>query len=379
MFGGVGSLASSSSILPWTTRVSLSRNWDVDSRLRTQDVAHSTSQWSSSAWMHLHPNTPFFTYTLFVLPPVNSSQRTSDGSCDFTSQWCVSLGVQFIHTPTPTVRRQTCYLAVSRLHLLWHPWIRARGRLRDSIRTKWIFWAFKTRTFALSRRVPISWCVFAPLTAWNIPIPSNSADRDDAVFTDWESLSGMSSHMIDDIKSASLFQTSNRRGVVVDLERDWLTMNIPFWIFSNIPVFYQWTERVAANPRFQVLSPHTSKKSEFDIFLNDTNAKAAMTRTLKISTSRKALPAMLTCIIDFEEMPTALHEVKTPKVYGCLSRSHISRFSKWRQLADILPKNVSLQILAFKSYHLSHRKIWIWHLSKRYKRKGYDKMWIRVS
>ena len=37
----------------------------------------------------------------------------------------------------------------------------------------------------------------------------------DAVFTDWESLSGMSSHMIDDIKSASLFQTSNRRGVVV--------------------------------------------------------------------------------------------------------------------------------------------------------------------
>ena len=122
----------------------------------------------------------------------------------------------------------------------------------------------------------------------------------DAVFTYWECLPGMTSHMINDIQSASLFQTSNRRGVVVDLERDWLTMNIPFWMFSNIPVFYQWTEGVAGNPRFQVLSPHTSTKSHFDIFLNDTNAKAALTKTLNISTSRKALPAMKTFIIDFE-------------------------------------------------------------------------------
>jgi hypothetical protein len=45
--------------LPWTTPVSLSRNWGVDSRLRMQNVSHSTSHRRPA--MHLHPNSLFFT------------------------------------------------------------------------------------------------------------------------------------------------------------------------------------------------------------------------------------------------------------------------------------------------------------------------------
>jgi hypothetical protein len=123
--------------------------------------------------------------TLFVLPPVNSSERTSDGFCEvdslFTSQWCVSF-----HKSSSACNSVTLQLPPSVVKLMIWLWISyicsgtnsSQGRPRDSIRTKWIFWAFKTRTFSLSHRVPLSWCVFAPLTALHIPMPSYSADRD---------------------------------------------------------------------------------------------------------------------------------------------------------------------------------------------------------
>lgn len=46
-----------------------------------------------------------------------------------------------------------------------------------------------------------------------------------------------------------------RRGVLVDLERDWQEVNIPNLIQHQVPVAYLWTPTLASLPRFTGLSP----------------------------------------------------------------------------------------------------------------------------
>ena len=46
-----------------------------------------------------------------------------------------------------------------------------------------------------------------------------------------------------------------KRGVLVDLEKDWRHVNIPNLIRHQVPVAYPWSSSLAATPRFTILSP----------------------------------------------------------------------------------------------------------------------------
>lgn len=47
-----------------------------------------------------------------------------------------------------------------------------------------------------------------------------------------------------------------KRGVLIDLERDWRQISIPHLLRRRIPVFYRWNESLQRTPRFLSLSPH---------------------------------------------------------------------------------------------------------------------------
>ncbi|KAH7917493.1 hypothetical protein BV22DRAFT_1188121 [Leucogyrophana mollusca] len=51
------------------------------------------------------------------------------------------------------------------------------------------------------------------------------------------------------------------RGVLVDLWKDWRTVNIPLWIEASVPVLFPWTSAEASHPRFYRLSPTHLKAS----------------------------------------------------------------------------------------------------------------------
>ena len=48
---------------------------------------------------------------------------------------------------------------------------------------------------------------------------------------------------------------SQRRGVLVDLQKDWRGIGLAHWIANNVPVHYPWDRQVAAINRFLRLSP----------------------------------------------------------------------------------------------------------------------------
>ena len=48
---------------------------------------------------------------------------------------------------------------------------------------------------------------------------------------------------------------SARRGVLVDLEKDWRELSLAHWMANDIPVYYQWDDAIARHDRFLRLSP----------------------------------------------------------------------------------------------------------------------------
>ncbi|RDB30866.1 hypothetical protein Hypma_005897 [Hypsizygus marmoreus] len=46
-----------------------------------------------------------------------------------------------------------------------------------------------------------------------------------------------------------------KRGVLVDLERDWPLIDIANWVANDIPIVFTWTPAIEANPHFERLSP----------------------------------------------------------------------------------------------------------------------------
>ncbi|RDB16350.1 hypothetical protein Hypma_002984, partial [Hypsizygus marmoreus] len=73
-----------------------------------------------------------------------------------------------------------------------------------------------------------------------------------SVRSDWQSA------LEPDIIEAIIRLTSGlkeKRGVLIDLERDWPVIDIALWVRNDVPVVFAWTPAIDSNPRFQRLSP----------------------------------------------------------------------------------------------------------------------------
>ena len=89
-------------------------------------------------------------------------------------------------------------------------------------------------------------------------------------------------------------------GVVIDLVRDWTTINLPLWLRCGIPVYYQWTTEVETNPRFSNVSPSSplhanALASHYDQFFQDMGARFSPRPEM-----RRNLPADGHFVVDFE-------------------------------------------------------------------------------
>ncbi|KAH7917881.1 hypothetical protein BV22DRAFT_1135037 [Leucogyrophana mollusca] len=66
------------------------------------------------------------------------------------------------------------------------------------------------------------------------------------------------------------------KGVLVNLWKDWRTINIPLWVAVGVPVCFPWTEAEVAHPRFFQLSPTCLQASALDILPSYLVLKQAM-------------------------------------------------------------------------------------------------------
>ena len=79
-------------------------------------------------------------------------------------------------------------------------------------------------------------------------------------FLSWWTLSvsrwdaNLDHHVVAAVKNLRLHRFS-RRGVLIDLERDWREINLPYLMQHQVPVAYFWTPALASLPRFTSLSP----------------------------------------------------------------------------------------------------------------------------
>jgi hypothetical protein len=57
------------------------------------------------------------------------------------------------------------------------------------------------------------------------------------------------------------------RGYVIDLCRDWQAINLPFWLYYHIPIFYAWGFEETNDPRFSRLNPKLLELTDEDYSL----------------------------------------------------------------------------------------------------------------
>ncbi|KII82830.1 hypothetical protein PLICRDRAFT_120217 [Plicaturopsis crispa FD-325 SS-3] len=55
-----------------------------------------------------------------------------------------------------------------------------------------------------------------------------------------------------------------RRGFLIDPIRDWREVNLPFWIYNLVPVFWRWTDLELSEPRLARLSPQFLQVIDYD-------------------------------------------------------------------------------------------------------------------
>ena len=96
-----------------------------------------------------------------------------------------------------------------------------------------------------------------------------------------------------------LLEDRPKVGVVVELAKDWNTMNFPLWIHHGIPVYYQWNGDAELDPRFAHASPasleaNRPSDSRYDGFFQN------MGMPLPNQPKRQNLPSKGHVVVDFE-------------------------------------------------------------------------------
>ena len=117
---------------------------------------------------------------------------------------------------------------------------------------------------------------------------------------DWRSASGnMLKRSLQSTMEAYLQQDQPKVGVVIELAKDWTSINLPLWIRHGIPVYYQWNGDAELDRRFAHVSPASLQANTcggacgYDGFFQD------LTMSLP-SQPRRNLASKGHAVIDFE-------------------------------------------------------------------------------
>lgn len=77
---------------------------------------------------------------------------------------------------------------------------------------------------------------------------------------------------VQDLLHFGLSDAYIHRGFVIDLCRDWEAIDLPFWLYYNIPVFYAWGFDERNDPRFSRLNPQLIELADEDHSLAQDNS-----------------------------------------------------------------------------------------------------------